>query len=64
MIDPEHALPISRQAEELEINRATVYYRPRPVPKYFVQSAWCTCSSGTRKNKLYIAAEGYSSTHG
>jgi putative transposase len=32
MIDPEHALPISRQAEELEISRSTVYYQPRPVP--------------------------------
>lgn len=31
MIDPEHALPISRQAEELEISRSTVYYQPRPV---------------------------------
>ena len=31
MIDPEHALPISRQAVELEISRSTIYYRPRPV---------------------------------
>jgi putative transposase len=31
MIDPEHALPISRQAEELEISRSTIYYRPRPT---------------------------------
>ena len=31
MIDPEHALSISRQAEELEISRSTVYYQPRPV---------------------------------
>jgi putative transposase len=31
MIDPEHALPILKQAEELEIARSTVYYRPRPV---------------------------------
>jgi putative transposase len=31
MIDPEHALPISKQAEELEISRSTIYYRPRPV---------------------------------
>jgi putative transposase len=31
MIDPEHALPISRQAEELEISRSTIYYRPRPI---------------------------------
>jgi putative transposase len=32
MIDPEHALSVSRQAEELEISRSTVYYRPRRVP--------------------------------
>lgn len=31
MIDPEHALSVSRQAEELEISRSTVYYQPRPV---------------------------------
>ena len=31
MIDPEHALSISRQAEELEISRSTVYYQLRPV---------------------------------
>ena len=31
MIDPEHVLPISRQAEELEISRSTVYYHPRPI---------------------------------
>ena len=31
MIDPEYALSISRQAEELEISRSTVYYQPRPV---------------------------------
>lgn len=32
MIDPEHALSIVRQAEELEISRSTVYYQPRAVP--------------------------------
>ena len=31
MIDPEHDLPIQRQAELLEISRSTVYYEPRPV---------------------------------
>ena len=31
MINPEHKLPIRRQAELLEISRSTVYYRPRPV---------------------------------
>ena len=31
MIDPEHVLPISKQAEELQISRSTVYYHPRPI---------------------------------
>jgi putative transposase len=33
MIDPEHDLPIKRQAEALGISRSTVYYEPRPVPQ-------------------------------
>jgi putative transposase len=32
MIDREHDLPISRQAELLRISRGSVYYLPRPVP--------------------------------
>jgi putative transposase len=31
MIDPEHQLPITKQAEVLEISRSSVYYQPRPV---------------------------------
>ena len=31
MIDPEHDLPIQKQAEVLEISRSTVYYQARPV---------------------------------
>ena len=31
MIDPKHAVSISRQAELLSISRAAVYYVPRPV---------------------------------
>ena len=31
MIDPDHVLAISQQAEELSISRSTVYYRPRPI---------------------------------
>ena len=31
MIDPEHDLPIQKQAEVLDISRSTVYYQPRPV---------------------------------
>ena len=33
MIDRDHALSISRQAELLAISRAGVYYLPRPVPE-------------------------------
>src|ERR1019366_1318558 len=32
MIDPDHDLPITQQAEVLGISRSTVYYEPRPVP--------------------------------
>ena len=31
MIDPEHDLPITQQAEILQISRSAVYYQPRPV---------------------------------
>jgi putative transposase len=31
MIDPEHGLPIQKQAEALKISRSSVYYRARPV---------------------------------
>lgn len=31
MIDPEHDLPLSRQAKVLNLSRSTVYYKPRPV---------------------------------
>jgi len=33
MIDAEHALPIIRQAELLELSRASVYYLPRATPQ-------------------------------
>lgn len=31
MIDREHELPITRQAELVDISRGSVYYLPRPV---------------------------------
>ena len=31
MIDPEDELPISKQAEVLQISRSSVYYKPCPV---------------------------------
>ena len=32
MIDREHHLSITRQAEVLQISRGSIYYLPRPVP--------------------------------
>jgi putative transposase len=32
MIDRDHDLPITKQAETLNISRSSVYYKPRPVP--------------------------------
>ena len=32
MIDREHELPITRQANVLNVSRGSVYYKPRPVP--------------------------------
>jgi putative transposase len=33
MIDREHDLPITKQAEVLRISRSSIYYLPRPVPE-------------------------------
>jgi len=33
MIDTKHALPITRQAELLELSRASVYYLPRETTR-------------------------------
>lgn len=33
MIDQAHALPVTRQAELLELSRSNVYYLPQPVPE-------------------------------
>jgi putative transposase len=33
MIDREHDLTITKQAEVLRISRGSIYYRPRPIPK-------------------------------
>ena len=33
MIDREHDLPLTKQAEVLRISRSSVYYLPRPVPE-------------------------------
>ncbi len=31
MIDPSHALALTRQARVLDLSRSSLYYRPRPV---------------------------------
>jgi len=31
MIDRDHELPLTRQAEVLQLSRSTLYYQPRPV---------------------------------
>ncbi len=33
MIDRDHDLPITKQAEALNISRGSVYYLPRPMPE-------------------------------
>ena len=33
MIDKSHALPVTRQAELLDLSRSNVYYLPRAVPQ-------------------------------
>ncbi len=33
MIDREHDLPITKQAQALHISRGSVYYLPRPMPE-------------------------------
>jgi len=43
MIDRQHDLPITRQAEVLRISRGSVYYLPRPVS----QSDLATCGVST-----------------
>jgi putative transposase len=32
MIDPDHDLPLTRQAQLLQLSRSGLYYQPRPVP--------------------------------
>jgi putative transposase len=37
MLDPEHDLPVRRQAQALGISRSSVYYQPRP---FSAEYAW------------------------
>jgi putative transposase len=41
MIDREHELPITRQAEALNISRGSVYYLPRPVSEVDLEIMQC-----------------------
>ena len=43
MIDRAHDLPITKQAEALNISRGSVYYLPRPVLK----PTWRSCGVST-----------------
>jgi hypothetical protein len=48
MIDRAHDLPITKQAEALNISRGSVYYLPRPVPEadsegLGISSSTCLC---------------------
>ena len=40
MIDREHGLPVTKQAEVLNISRGSVYYLPRPVPTRDLTLMW------------------------
>ena len=48
MIDREHELPVTKQAEVLQISRGSVYYLPRPVPDADPRS--CSVSTGCTWN--------------
>jgi putative transposase len=45
MIDREHDLPITKQAEVLHISRGSVYYLPRPVPDADLAITGCIWST-------------------
>jgi putative transposase len=49
MIDREHDLPITKQAEVLRISRGSVYYLPRPVPE--ADLAICKVSTARKPPK-------------
>src|SRR5712672_2189034 len=66
MIDREHDLPITRQAEALKISRGSVYYLPRPVSsadlaimRQLDQLHLEFPFAGSRMLRGLLAAEGY-----
>jgi len=66
MIDPKHALAVTRQAELVGISRAAVYYVPRPIPEADL-ALQCRIDAlhlehpfaGSRLLKKLLRAEGY-----
>ena len=65
MIDRKHDLPISKQAEVLNISRGSIYYLPRPVPKTELAIMHCLDRlhleypfAGSRMLRGLLAAEG------
>jgi putative transposase len=65
MIDRAHDLPITRQAEALNVSRSSVYYLPRPVPEADLVIMRCLDRlhlefpfAGSRLLKGLLAAEG------
>ena len=65
MIDREHDLPITQQAEVLRISRGIVHYLPRPVPDADVAIMWRLDRlhlefpfAGSRMLRGLLAAEG------
>jgi putative transposase len=66
MIDPDHDLPVSRQAKALGISRSSVYYEPRPVSASALELMRKMDElhleypfAGSRLLQSLLAAEGY-----
>ena len=65
MIDREHGLAITKQAEVLAISRGSVYYLPRPVPEADLKIMRRLDAlhlefpfAGARMLRYFLAAEG------
>ena len=59
MIDPEHDLPIQKQAEVLQIGRSTVYYEPRPVPEpdlWLEHLSYCCRAAKGSRNHAFASS--------
>jgi putative transposase len=65
MIDQAHALPVTRQAELLELSRSNVYYLPQPVPEADLmlmrridELHWASPFAGSRMLRDMLKLEG------